>query len=100
MPGSEAVHVLAPLPSLSFTVLSVKWSTFYKQYLAVGQGMYNRTSAYIFAKSDDLLNWGPPQLIRYRLENSPGPGETFVSENYASIIDPTSVDPNFNTVKV
>jgi hypothetical protein len=90
-----------PLPSIDFTLLSLKWSTYFEQYLAVGQGIYkapNGTafSAYVFSLSDDLLTWGTPQLIRRKIKQKITGG--VVDENYASVLDPASEDANFNTV--
>jgi hypothetical protein len=63
--GSEPAHVLAAIPPLSFAVLSLNWSSFYRQYLAVGQGIFKAANgttfpAYVFSqlKSADLV---PPK---------------------------------------
>jgi hypothetical protein len=101
VPGTEAAHVLVPIPSLRFTTLSLKWSTYFKQYLAVGQeGIYKASngtafSAYVFSLSEDLLHWGAPQLIRRKRNKKVAGG--VVEENYASVLDPASEDANFNT---
>lgn len=95
-PGTEATHVCQPIPGLNFTVLSLKYSTYFEKFIATGEGLwYNPqtnqdVNGYIYSLSDNLLSWGPKYLLRERVEDYP------ISENYASLLDPDSTDPNFN----
>merc|ERR1712183_271678 len=100
-PSSAPLHTCAPLPSLTFTMLGLKWSTFYGRFLGVGQGTFRNATtgrqfpAYLFSLSDDLISWDEPQLIRAKAETVAG---QTVDNNYASVLDPNSRDANFNDV--
>lgn len=102
-PTTLSSHVCAPMPSIgrNYIVLCIKFSTFFQEYVAVGEGFYtfpNGTCihAYVYSLSTngDVTLWSKPYLIRPR-KSSPGIG---VNENYASILDDTSSSRNFETV--
>lgn len=99
-PTTAGAHVCEPLPPLGFYPLCLKWSTYYRRYMAVGEGMFQPSNgsapffAYMFALSDNLTGWStPPGLIRPALH-----GQGSSSENYASVLDADSTDANFNDV--
>lgn len=102
-PTTLGQHVCAPLPTLGFTVLQIRWSEYFSRYVAVGQGVYKypngtSTSAYLFtlsaAKDEQLTQWeSPPRLLRPKLEATIG-----VTENYAAILDERSLSANFETI--
>lgn len=97
-PATAAQHACAPVINMDFTLLSVKWSTYFDRFIGIGQGQLPGKKGvwYQFSLTDDLLHWDDPMPIRPKLQNSTG-GAIF-EENYASVLDPGSDDPNFNTV--
>eukprot|EP00041_Stephanoeca_diplocostata_P018631 m.391202 g.391202 ORF g.391202 m.391202 type:complete len:396 (+) comp21073_c1_seq2:109-1296(+) len=97
VPGTESMHVCNTNSGLDFTVLSLKWSTYYDAFIAVGQGTYvfangTHTIGYVFALSTDLLQWSGKHFIREMAKDGT------VTDNYASVLDPSSSDPNFNDI--
>lgn len=102
-PATLAAHVCTPIAELgTFVWLSLKFSTFYGAFVMVGQGgpvaRPDGTvveNAYVFtlsAAADDLLHWGPPQLLREKQKSG------VLTENYASLLDEGSPSKNFDTV--
>jgi len=69
--SNVSAHVCAPINS-SMIIVSVGWSVAFGAYMAGGFGSYrypNGTDipccgAWLYALSDDLINWTPPQLVR------------------------------------
>ena len=98
-PETLSQHVCQPIPSLNFTVLSIKYSTHFRAYIATGQGIYtfaNGTRAVCFlyklSTDDALLHWSAPQLIRRKINDG------IRSENYPSLLDDAAPSRNFEEV--
>lgn len=104
-PSTLAQHVCQPVRDLDFTVLSIKYSTYFDAYIATGQGPFrfpNGTAlpgaSYVYKISLDgsLLHWSETRLIRPK--KSSAPPEWGISENYASLLDETALSANFEEV--
>lgn len=95
-----ARHACTPLATMPFLPLAVAYNTYYRRYMATGEGPLllangTRILAFQFALSEDLIHWAAPVLIRPML-HSPQ-----VSDNYAAVLDPSAVSPaqpNFDIV--
>eukprot|EP00037_Helgoeca_nana_P008523 m.75884 g.75884 ORF g.75884 m.75884 type:complete len:429 (+) comp18994_c0_seq1:2963-4249(+) len=101
-PATLNQHVCAPIPTLGFTVLQLRWSDHFSRYIAVGEGNYRLPNgtlvfAFLYALSEEddahLTRWeSPAKLLR------PGNNTLEVSEGYAAILDEHSLSTNFETI--
>lgn len=101
-PETLSRHICAPIHTLNFTVLAVKWSDHFGRYIAIGEGPFrlsngSRISAFMYTLSapddDRLTRWeSPPRLIRPMIQNS------LSGDNYPSLLDNMSSSSNFETI--
>ncbi len=76
-----SAHVCTPI-NTTMIIVSMGWSVQFGAYIAGGFGSYTYANgteipccgAWLYALSDDLINWTPPQLIRPNQQVMRGPG--------------------------
>ena len=89
---------------------SLTWNTYLKQFILIGAGAYTvdsvLTCGFFLSRSDDLINWSQPQLIRETILGwSPCDRQTpdqaarnIIQEAYPSLIDHDAPDISFTSV--
>lgn len=89
---------------------SLTWSTYLNQFILIGAGVYpvggREVCGFFFSRSDDLINWIQPQLIRQAILGwSPCDQQTpdqaarnIIQEAYPSLIDHDAPDLSFTIV--
>jgi hypothetical protein len=93
--------VCEPIQGIQAMEQSLTWNSYYKKYMLAGFGNVPATGGWNwqYTLSDDLIHWGPLQLlmkIQAGNEPCPGPdGDRILA--YPSIIDPDSTSRNYET---